>query len=78
MGLSVKRVTLDFSSGHDLEVVRWRPASGSTLRAEILSSSSPSLLSVCLSLSKKCLRTDSLGRIRIRMWLQGRLGGSVS
>ena len=31
---SVKNLTLDFSSGHDLRVVRWSPMSGSALGME--------------------------------------------
>jgi len=31
---SVKRPTLDFSSGHDLGVVRWDPPLGFVLHAE--------------------------------------------
>ena len=31
---SVKCLTLDFGSGHDLRVVRWSPASGSMLSGE--------------------------------------------
>ena len=31
---SIKRPSLDFDSGHDLRVVRWRPMLGSTLGVE--------------------------------------------
>ena len=43
---SIKHLTLDFGSGHDLRVMSWRPALGSELK--ILSLSLP----ICTPLKK--------------------------
>jgi len=50
----MKRPTLDFSSGHDLRVVRSSPASGSCWAWSLLKILSPlTLLSLSLSLKKQ-------------------------
>ena len=49
MAQSVKHLTLDFSSGHDLTVVRLSPMSGSTLEFNILSPFAPPPLMHVLS-----------------------------
>lgn len=43
MAESVRRLTLDFRSGHDLGVLKSSPTSGSVLRVELLGILSPSL-----------------------------------
>ena len=49
------RRTLDFSSGHDLSVVRWNPISGPVLSGSLLE-----LLSFLLSLPRSHVCTLSL------------------
>ena len=57
---SVKHLTLDFGSGHDLMVVRLRTALGSTLTAWSLLGILSLSLSLCLT--PACTRTYSLSR----------------